>query len=227
MEHSLAIWEQQSKAEAAKYKDSNTAERGELRCVDDAFSKLASQHESVPAKEALCECFQAFHAGSAEDNPGQIDESEGCQPAEKCGQFQPRFMPEPVHGQGRPVQRAPEHKSPRRPMPEAPKQEGDPQIAQGPPCTASVPAKRNIEVIPQPAGKSDVPASPEFLYAGGLVGRIEVLRQMNVEKERAADGHVAVGRKIEIELQCIADAAERGFEKGERGACVETLPDDR
>lgn len=113
---------------------------------------------------------------------------------------------------------APDHKGPGGAVPEPAQQKSNEKIAQGAGSAAAVAAERDIKIIPQPAGKRNVPAPPEILNIAGLVRRVEVPGQMNIEKKRAAYSHVAIAGKVEIELKSIGDAAEAGFKKG-HGAC--------
>ena len=48
-----------------------------------------------------------------------------------------------------------------------------------------------------------MPPPPEFLDGLGKIGGIEVLRQMNAQHFRPADGHIGVSRKVAIDLQGI------------------------
>ena len=53
-----------------------------------------------------------------------------------------------------------------------------------------------------------MPAPPEFRDAGRAVGIVEVLREGEAENRAQADGHVAVGREIKIDLQHEAHGVE-------------------
>ena len=52
-----------------------------------------------------------------------------------------------------------------------------------------------------------MPASPEVDDIGSLVGRIEIERQAHTDEKRQSDGHIGIGREIEIELQRIGKRA--------------------
>ncbi len=46
-----------------------------------------------------------------------------------------------------------------------------------------------------------MPTAPELLHAGGNEGIIEVLFEIEPEDPAEADGHIAVAREIEIDLE--------------------------
>ena len=55
-----------------------------------------------------------------------------------------------------------------------------------------------------------MPAPPEIAGAGGFVGAVEILRQLDAEKASQADGHVAIAAEVEIDLQREAEEGEPG-----------------
>ena len=65
-------------------------------------------------------------------------------------------------------------------------QERNDEIAEHDRFAAPVAAERNVNIIAQEAAERHVPAPPEILDAERLVRRIEVLRQLDVEKTSAA-----------------------------------------
>lgn len=49
-----------------------------------------------------------------------------------------------------------------------------------------------------------MPSPPEILDVRGLVGRVEVDRELEIEQQGGADGHVRVAGKIVVELERVA-----------------------
>lgn len=66
-----------------------------------------------------------------------------------------------------------------------------------------------------------MPAPPEIDDRGGLVGRVEVERQLDVEKPSQSESHVGVPGKVEVDLEGVAEGAAPGLEKGQPPAAVE------
>ncbi len=62
-------------------------------------------------------------------------------------------------------------------------------------------AERDIHIIRQPTGQRDVPAAPQLPCAAGEKRGAEVLRQADVQQQRAANGDIRIGGKITIELE--------------------------
>ncbi len=84
-------------------------------------------------------------------------------------------------------------------MPEPPKQHGHKQIAIRPERAHPVAAKRNIEIVSQPAGQGNVPTSPEIIYAEAGIGVIEILRDIIAKPPCHTDRHKRVAGKIKID----------------------------
>ena len=61
--------------------------------------------------------------------------------------------------------------------------------------------QRGVDVIGQPFGEGDVPSAPEIGYRARQVGQIEVFAQVNAKQACGSDGDVAVGRKVDVDLQ--------------------------
>ena len=59
-------------------------------------------------------------------------------------------------------------------------------------------SKRDVDIISKEAAERHMPATPEVLNAERLIGRVEVLRKLDVEQQRSSDGHVRIAAKIII-----------------------------
>ena len=71
-------------------------------------------------------------------------------------------------------------------------------IAQG---LHPVAAQRDIDIIPEPTAQRHVPAAPELGNAAGNEGRVKVFQQVEAENVAQTDGHIAVAREVEVNLQ--------------------------
>src|SRR5260370_40507717 len=95
---------------------------------------------------------------------------------------------------------SPNHESPVGAVPKPTQQHGQHQILIGVEMAMPASTKRDIEVIPQPTAKADVPAAPKVLQARGKVRLAEVDHEMKPQQLRAAPGDAAVAAKIAIDL---------------------------
>ena len=84
-------------------------------------------------------------------------------------------------------------------------------------------AERDEEVVAQPAGQGHVPAAPEVGRVDRLVRRVEVLREPQADHDGDADGHVAVAREVEVELQRVAEGRGPAGEQPEVGVVREEV----
>src|SRR5258708_19386912 len=98
------------------------------------------------------------------------------------------------------MQAAPEDEGPGRTMPYAAQQEDDHHVSQAERQTASVSAQREVEVVAEPRGQRDVPATPELGQAARKVGLAEIGHQVDAQHARATDCDVRVTREIAVDL---------------------------
>ena len=61
----------------------------------------------------------------------------------------------------------------------------------------------DVDVVPQKAGKADVPAPPELAHAAGEVGAEEVLVTAQTQQVRHADGQLRIAGEVEIDVERI------------------------
>ena len=69
-------------------------------------------------------------------------------------------------------------------------------------------AERKINIAFKPASERHMPSSPEFADACGVIGIIKVFREIKAEHFSQADSHIAVARKIKINLKRESDNSE-------------------
>src|SRR5690606_12635360 len=98
------------------------------------------------------------------------------------------------------VHRTPKDEAPPRSMPHAAQNHGQHQIELSAPLGAAVSPERDIQVVPQASGKRYVPPTPELAYIFGLVRRIEVVGQADIEEPGQANCHVRVSGEVEVKL---------------------------
>ena len=73
----------------------------------------------------------------------------------------------------------------------------------------AVAAQRDIEIIAEPACEADVPAPPQGRKRGGAQRLTEVFGECKAKHRAGADGHIAPGRKIAVELISIQKAGQK------------------
>ena len=76
--------------------------------------------------------------------------------------------------------------------------EGQEGVAE--PAGPAVAAEGYVEVVAQPVGEGDVPAAPEVGGVLCLVGRVEVLWQVEAHQHCHADGYVGIAREVGVDL---------------------------
>ena len=71
-----------------------------------------------------------------------------------------------------------------------------------------------------------MPAPPEILRIGGLVRRVEVLRQVEAHQHRHADSYVGVAREVGVDLKGVAEDGAEVLETCEQQGIVEHPVDE-
>src|SRR5581483_6501657 len=120
----------------------------------------------------------------AKENPGQANKAKYSKLftelrnpfAINCGMLQFARHQNPQAMQG-----APDHKRPGRAMPNPGNEKGKKQVAIRLPGTTAIAAEWDINIIPKPTGKTDVPARPEVTQARRQVRIIEVQDEIKSE----------------------------------------------
>ena len=121
------------------------------------------------------------------------------------------------------VERAPEDEGPARPC-HSPQSRNTTEVQVGPPRARAVPAQRQVQVVPEPAGERDVPAPPELGDRPRDVRVVEVLQEVEAEHPCQADGHVRVAGEVEVDLQACSRRcpARRARRRGRAGSRANT-----
>ena len=93
-------------------------------------------------------------------------------------------------------------------MPKTREQPDDQKVADAFCGADAAAAERNIDIVPEPAAKRDMPAPPEFCQRGGAVRILEVRIKIKAEELYHADRHVGIAAEVKIKLKRIAQRAE-------------------
>ena len=93
-------------------------------------------------------------------------------------------------------------------MPQARQQPDDGNIADPFGAGRAAAAQRDIDIVPEPLPERLMPAPPEVRHGAGKIRIVEILREREAEHPPEADGHVAVARKVKINLQQITHGPE-------------------
>ncbi len=88
------------------------------------------------------------------------------------------------------VNRAPENIGQAAAVPESAHQKGDKEIQTVTPFRHPAAAEGNIDIVPEPGGKRNMPAAPKFLNGERQVRAFKVCRQFYAEKLCTADGDI-------------------------------------
>ena len=98
------------------------------------------------------------------------------------------------------VVKAPGNKVPAGPVPDAGSSPDQEHIEQLSRLALAVAAQGNVDVIPEPARQRNMPAPPELGDAARDIRQVEVGRTVKAEQCGQAVAHLAVARKIKVEL---------------------------
>ena len=145
----------------------------------------------------------------AEENPAQTHEMERNNNAH--GMKEPsvamilaeahNVVPQAMGCQGKAVHRSPCHEVPRSTMPQSAHKHRQNQIDVSHELALAVSAKRDVDIIAQPTRQRDVPSVPELGNRRTLVRAVEVLRKVKSEQKSNSDSHIAVARKVAVNLK--------------------------
>ena len=77
--------------------------------------------------------------------------------------------------------------------------EGEDEI--GEEACRAVAAEGYVEVVAQPVGERDVPATPKIGGVLSFIGRVEVAGKVESHQHSHADSDIGVARKVGVDLQ--------------------------
>ena len=223
LQHILRITQEERRSQHKGNKDANALDRGKKTDILQLVDKKLAEFPAPDGREAIYEFLHTGEILSAENYPSEVDKNKGDGPRQKTVQRKSTCIPYAMHNESRSVHDTPENKGPRRAVPQTAEKEGEEKVAEHPFLAFSVAAQRDIQIVAEPARKRDVPAPPEILDIRGLVWRIEVPRQFDPEHEGTADGHVAVAREIEVQLESVAERTKDGFTESQRRRNIEDI----
>ena len=100
------------------------------------------------------------------------------------------------------MQGAPDYKCPGGAVPQAADEEHQHDVKQ-PFCQRNaVAAEGDIDIIFEPTCERNMPATPEISDGAGGIGAVEILREVEAEDARRADGDIGIPREIAENLEC-------------------------
>ena len=108
-------------------------------------------------------------------------------------------------------------------MPETRQEPNGKQIENMAQLAHAVSAQGYVDVIAEEGGQGDVPTPPEIRHRIRSVGIREILAVVEAHHEAHADGHIRVGREIQIDLQHIADRRQEDARRRDRGQILGLL----
>ena len=111
-------------------------------------------------------------------------------------------------------------------MPQAAEQEDHNGIADVENTTAAATSQSEIDIIPEPCGERDVPATPEIRDAGCQIGIVEVTREANAEEPCCSDGDIAVAGEVGIYLERENEGSVEQTQCSQLGIVVEDKAGD-
>ena len=169
-----------------------------------------------------------------EEDPREADDVEGDEPppevvdpGEALLRLRPvPLAPEALGAEPDAVDQAPGDERPPRAVPEPAEQHRQEQVAVRDRRAAAAPAERDVEVVAEPAGERHVPPPPEVLERDGGVRGVEVLRELEAEQERDADGDVRVAGEVGVDLHRVGVDRDQDLERRVLVRVGEDLVDD-
>ena len=99
------------------------------------------------------------------------------------------------------VQRAPNNEIPAGTVPQSRKKEANPQVEVHTAFAFAVAAKWDVKVVHDESAEGFVPTSPKLGDAARSVRIVEVFGELEAHDATQADGHIAIARKIEVDLE--------------------------
>lgn len=145
-------------------------------------------------------------------NVGNEEDQDDPPPARKFLEIW--LEPEPFGNDQQSIIQSPYHVGKVRSMPDAGKQPDYEQIADEGFCAFTAAAQRNVDIVPEPAGKSDVPPPPEITDRHRPVRMVKVLRNVKAEPSAHANGHIGISREIEVQLEGVGQGQDPGTGPG-------------
>ena len=107
------------------------------------------------------------------------------------------------------MSQSPDQKHLRIAMPEAGNGKYDQGIEVLSALSFPVSAQRNIDIIPQPGRKADMPSAPEFPDICRKIRRKEVPFHMEPHHSGSSDGNIRVAVEICVDIERIEDLADQ------------------
>ena len=176
------------------------------------WSKPAGRIFASPRAAKAANASRASRVDPAKENPRHQDQMESHDHADQAAEpiSLAKSQPPPGRFPGgaseiaaddvTPVQKTPRDESPTRAVPQPAQDENDENVPVKLGRAAPVAAERNVNVIPEPGRKRDVPAPPKIRDGAGEIRHIEIPHQLVSHCTRGSAGDIGVTGKIAVDL---------------------------
>ena len=92
------------------------------------------------------------------------------------------------------------HESPVGTVPQAAHKKDDKCVKQHTPLGHTAATHGNVDIVTEPGGEGNVPATPELGDVAAEIGHVEIASQVDAEEFGTADGDVAVAGEVAVDL---------------------------
>lgn len=107
----------------------------------------------------------------------------------------------------------PKNECPCRAVPEPGEQKYNPSIEYDARQNATRAAERNVDIVPEPSRKRDMPVAPEVAKGLREIRTIEIDHQLDAEKLADANRAVRITREVAVDLERIKDHADKAGDR--------------
>ena len=160
------------------------------------------QCHKVEGKHPLDEQPSQAEVLHAEEYPNEVHQKESEDDAWHFANLLHHLAQEKlVEADEQAMQRAPNEEVPRRAVPQSRQQEADPKVEVHSALALAVAAKRDVEIVHDKRAQGHVPTAPKLGDGTGGIGVVEVFGELEAHHAPETDGHVAVARKVEVDLE--------------------------
>ena len=173
-------------------------------------------HAALEGEQGLVEATCIGGGVDAKQHPSHVDDEEGEDDGRPLARLlQQVFQEELVSADEQAVEGTPEDEGPAGAVPQSREQEAEPQVEVHAPFALAVATQRDVEVVHDEVAEGHVPAFPELGDAAAGVGVVEVFGELESHHLAETDGHVAVAREVEVDLEGVGEDADPCCTRGQ------------